>query len=334
MFTKNNGKIPFSILDLATILDGKTISETFKNSLSLAQHAEGWGYKRFWLAEHHNIPSVASSATSVLIGYIANGTKNIRVGSGGIMLPNHSSLIIAEQFGTLATLYPDRIDLGIGRAPGTDMATAQALRRSAIETSYTFPSQIEELKKYFSEENSQSSVRAIPGEGLDVPIWILGSSTDSAYLAARLGLPYAFASHFAPTHLLDALRIYRSNFIPSKKWPKPYTIACVNIVAAESLKAAAYISTSFLQLARGIISGNRKALPKPVDDMNEIWSEVERVAIESMMRYSFIGNKETIQSELTHFIDTTEIDEMMVVSHIYDQEARLRSFEIVAELFN
>ncbi|MEO9210088.1 MAG: LLM class flavin-dependent oxidoreductase, partial [Ginsengibacter sp.] len=299
-----------------------------------AKHAEDWGYNRFWLAEHHNIPSVASSATSILIGYIAAGTKSIRVGSGGIMLPNHSSLVIAEQFGTLASLFQDRIDLGIGRAPGTDLATAKALRRNALETAHTFPSQIEELKNYFSAENYNKAVRAIPGEGIDIPIWILGSSTDSAYLAARLGFPYAFASHFAPTHLLNALRIYRENFVPSEHCLAPYTMACVNVVAAETEKAAQYIATSFLQLARGIITGNRQTLQRPVDDMGRVWNEAEKAAIENMMKYSFVGNKKVVQSELEKFIAITEIDEIMVVSHVYDQQARLCSFEIVAELFN
>jgi luciferase family oxidoreductase group 1 len=332
MSTNHSLNIPISILDLATIGEGKTITNTFTNSLELAQKAEQWGYKRFWLAEHHNMVSVASSATSVLIGYIAGGTSTIRVGSGGIMLPNHAPLIIAEQFGTLASLYPDRIDLGLGRAPGTDPITSRALRRDRLEGGNMFPSQITELLTYLSAENNMAPVRAIPGEGLDIPIWILGSSTDSAYLAAALGLPYAFASHFAPAQLHVALQLYRQHFRPSKYLSKPYTMACVNVIAADSDEEANFIATSFLQLAVGIITGRRKPLQPPVKNMDDIWSEYEEAAVSQMMAYSFIGSAQTVQSGLLEFIEETKVDELMVVAHIYDQAARLRSFEIVAEM--
>lgn len=325
-------KIPLSILELATILEGKPIEQTFRNSLDLAQKAEQWGYKRFWLAEHHNMASVASSATSILIGYIAAGTKKIRVGSGGIMLPNHAPLIIAEQFGTLGTLYPNRIDLGLGRAPGTDPLTARALRRDLLQAGNIFPSQVTELLTYLSSENHTSSVRAVPGEGVNVPVWILGSSTDSAYLAAAYGLPYAFASHFAPSQLLIALQIYRQNFKPSEYLSEPYTMAAVNIVAADTDEEANEISTSFKLLATGIINGNRKPMQPPVKSMNGHWSEYEEAAVAQMMAYSFIGSAATIQPRIHDFLEKTRVDELMVVGHIYEQKARLRSFEIISSI--
>jgi luciferase family oxidoreductase group 1 len=332
MSTHHSLNIPLSILDLATIGEGKTITDTFRNSLELAQNAEQWGYKRFWLAEHHNMVSVASSATSVLIGYIAGGTSSIRVGSGGIMLPNHAPLIVAEQFGTLASLYPDRIDLGLGRAPGTDSITSHALRRDRLEGGNMFPSQVTELLTYLSAENSTAPVRAVPGEGLDIPIWILGSSTDSAYLAAALGLPYAFASHFAPAQLHVALQLYRQHFRPSKYLAAPYAMACVNVIAADTNEEANFIATSFLQLAVGIITGKRKPLQPPVKNMSEIWSEYEEAAVSQMMAYSFMGDASTVQSGLFEFIEETKVDELMVVAHIYDQAARLKSFEMVAKM--
>jgi luciferase family oxidoreductase group 1 len=233
--------IPFSVLDLAPITQGNTAATTFKNSLALAQSVDALGYKRYWLAEHHNMASVASSATAVLIGHIAGGTTTIRVGSGGIMLPNHAPLVVAEQFGTLASLYPGRIDLGLGRAPGTDQLTAMALRRNRMETAQDFPEDVQALQQYFSADNKSAKVRAIPGEGLDIPIWILGSSTDSARLAAMLGLPYAFASHFAPTQFLTAIDIYRKNFRPSQYLDKPYVMACVNVIAADTTEEAQYL---------------------------------------------------------------------------------------------
>jgi luciferase family oxidoreductase group 1 len=321
--------IPFSILDLAPITEGNTAETTFKNSLKLAQAAEALGYKRYWLAEHHNMESVASSATAVLIGYIAGGTKAIRVGSGGIMLPNHAPLVVAEQFGTLASLYPGRIDLGLGRAPGTDQVTAMALRRNRMETAQDFPDDILSLQKYFSADNSTSKVRAIPGEGLDIPIWILGSSTDSAQLAAMLGLPYAFASHFAPTHFLTAIDLYRRNFRPSAYLDKPYVTACVNVIAADNNTEAERLATSFYLLATGIISGRRRRLQKPVDSMNGLWTDQEEAMVKQMMHYAFIGDAQKIGAELTIFQQETQLDEIMVTSHIYDPEARIHSYELL-----
>ena len=324
-------QIEFSVLDLATIKVDKTIADTFAGSVDLAQHAEKWGYKRFWLAEHHSMESIASSATSVLIGHIAGHTKTIRVGSGGIMLPNHSPLVIAEQFGTLECMYPGRIDLGLGRAPGSDQVTARALRRNNMESPNEFPESLLELKRYLSADNSNARVRAIPGEGLDIPIWLLGSSTFSAQLAAIVGLPFAFASHFAPTHLFDALNLYRQNFKPADI-DKPYAVACINVIAADTQQEAEYIATSFYQLAMGIIHGSTKPLPPPVKDMNLVWSEPERAAILQMMKYTFIGTKENIKPRLQAFVNDTQVNELMITAHIYDHQARLRSYEIVAEL--
>jgi len=328
---KQLNDIDFSVLDLATVREGKTIKDTFDNSLILAQHTERLGFKRYWLAEHHNMESIASAATAVLIGFIAGGTKTMRIGSGGIMLPNHAPLIIAEQFGTLASLYPGRIDLGLGRAPGTDQVTAMALRRDRF-AAHNFPEQVQELLTYFSPGNHTASVRAIPGEGLDIPVWILGSSTDSAYLAAAMGLPYAFASHFAPTYLLQALEIYRERFQPSSYLQQPYTMAAVNVVAAETTAAANHAATSFLQLATSIIKGKPKPLPMPVNSMAGLWSAAEEAAVQQMRAYSFVGDKPLVQQQLQQFLDTTQVDEIMIVSHIYDQQVKLRSYEIVAEM--
>jgi luciferase family oxidoreductase group 1 len=331
--TKNNQKnIPFSVLDLAAVLQGQTPSVSFQNSLHLARRAEALGYQRYWLAEHHNMESIASAATSVLIGYIAGGTHTIRVGSGGIMLPNHAPLVIAEQFGTLASLYPNRIDLGLGRAPGTDQLTAMALRRNRMETAADFPADVQQLQLYFSTENRTSRVRAIPGEGLDIPIWILGSSTESARLAGAFGLPYAFASHFAPTYLHAALNLYRQNFQPSQQLEKPYTMACVNVIAADTDEEAYRLATSFFQLAIGIVRGTRSPLPPPVDSMEGIWSEYEEATVRHMMAYSFIGSAATVQEHLQGFLEETGVDELMIVSHIYDPHARVRSYEILAEV--
>ncbi len=324
---KDTLNIPISILELATITEGKSIQETFSNSADLARQADDWGFKRFWLAEHHNMVSVASSATSVLIGYIASATKNIRVGSGGIMLPNHAPLMVAEQFGTLATIYPGRIDLGLGRAPGTDPVTARALRRE-MYAGDVFPSQLKELMTYFSPSNKSGVVRAIPGEGVEVPVWILGSSTDSAYLAAERGLPYTFASHFAPSHLTLALKIYAQNFKPSAQLSKPRTMACVNVIAADTDEEAHFLATSFYQLAVGIITGQRKPLQAPVNTMD--WNDYEKMAVGQMMHYSFIGSAETVRTGLKQFIAETGVDELMISSHMFDHNARLRSFEIVS----
>jgi len=322
-------KIPLSVLDLALILEGKTISETFQNSLSLAQTVEKLGYQRFWLAEHHNMASIASSATSVLIGHVAGGTSTIRVGSGGIMLPNHSPLVVAEQFGTLASLYPHRIDLGLGRAPGTDQPTAKALQRDN-RAAYQFPDTVRELQNYLSATNKDGEVRAIPGEGLDIPIWILGSSTASARLASSFGLPYAFASHFAPQELHQALAIYRSNFEPSVHLKEPYSMACVNVIAAETSEEARLIATSMQKVFLGIFTNNRKPLqaPDPIFKLDPRFLPL----MQQFLTYSFIGNPTEIKEDLSKFVDNTQINELMVVSHIYDHEARLKSYKILMEL--
>ena len=318
-----------SVLDLAPVKQGKTIHDTFQDSLSLANHTENLDYKRFWLAEHHNMESIASSATSVLIGFIANGTKKIRVGSGGIMLPNHSSLVIAEQFGTLESLFPGRIDLGLGRAPGTDGLTAKALGRNAATINEQFPRQILELQRYFSTENSDALVRAIPGEGLDIPLYILGSSTDSAWLAAELGLPYAFAGHFAPDQMEMAFKIYREHFEPSKYLDKPYIIACVNGIAGETSEEASFLSTTLFQAFINIIRNDRKPFPKPISDMDNIWSPMEKAMVLKMLKFSFIGDQSQIAVQLKDFQEKYQVDELMINSHIYDHQKRLSSYEII-----
>ncbi len=324
--------IPYSVLDLATVIQGKTPADSLKNSLLLAQSAESLGYNRFWLAEHHNMISVASSATAVLIGYIAGGTTTIRVGSGGIMLPNHAPLIVAEQFGTLESLYPGRIDLGLGRAPGTDQTTALAIRGENFYKPHNFGEDIRTLQTLFSEENVAGKVRAIPGEGLNVPIWILGSSTDSAYLAAQMGLPYAFASHFAPAHFMQAISIYRNNFKPSAVLQKPYVMACVNVVAAETDNEAEYLATSVKQLFKGIITGKRQLLQAPVEDLYSVLTMQEEYAAQQMLTYSFIGGTEKLKKQLTGFLQATGINEIMATSHIYSHEKRINSYSLFAEV--
>ncbi len=328
----NKQNIPYSVLDLATVIEGKTPADSFKNSLDLAQHAEQLGYRRFWLAEHHNMVSVASSATAVLIGYIAAGTKTIRVGSGGIMLPNHAPLIVAEQFGTLESIYPGRIDLGLGRAPGTDQTTASAIRGANMNAAFNFPQDVQTLQTLFSAENKNGKVRAIPGEGLDIPIWILGSSPDSAMLAAVMGLPYAFASHFAPAYFMQAIRLYRQNFKPSKHLAQPYVMACVNVIAAGSDAEANKLATSVMQLFKGIVSGQRKLLQPPVDSMDNIWTVQEEAAARQMLTYSFIGSAEKIKTELQQFTESTGINEIMATTHVYEHSARINSYRIFSEV--
>lgn len=329
MSSKKISTTPLSVLELALVTEGHTATESLKNALDLAQKTERLGYSRFWLAEHHNMRGVASSATSILIGYIAGGTSSIRVGSGGIMLPNHAPLIIAEQFGTLATLYPNRIDLGLGRAPGTDQLTIQALRRDRY-AAMEFPQNVKELQTYFSVENRTASVRAFPGEGLDIPIWILGSSTDSAYLAASMGLPYAFASHFAPAHLHAALRIYHENFVPSDHLSAPYTMACVNVIAADTNEEAQRLGTSIKEQFLGILTGKRELLQAPNPDKE--WDPLEEAALEQMIAYTFVGGPEKVKAELQAFIDKTQVDELMIASAIYDHEARVKSYEILKSI--
>jgi len=318
--------IPLSVLDLAVINQGNTARDALHRSLDLARHTEQLGFHRFWVAEHHNMPSIASSATTVLMGYIAGHTQRIRVGSGGIMLPNHPPLVVAEQIGTLESLYPGRIDLGLGRAPGTDGLTAYALRRSE-QSVFHFPDEVRELQQYFSAANHTSRVRAIPGEGLDIPIWILGSSTDSARLAAALGLPYSFASHFAPRQLHEAREMYVTNFRPSAQLDQPYFMPCVNVIAADTDREAEILSTSVQKLFTGIITGSRAPLQPPEE--NYVMDPRAAAALPMMLEYSFIGSPATVKERLEEFVGLTGADELMVVSHIYDGEARDRSFEIL-----
>ncbi len=328
----NISDIPYSILELATVAKDFSIKETFDQSLDLAKNAEKMGYTRFWLAEHHNMVSIASSATSVLIGHIAGGTKTIKVGSGGIMLPNHSPLIVAEQFGTLGTLYPNRIDLGLGRAPGTDQVTAQAIRSDRMKSVFKFPEEVKEIQKYFSVENAKEQVRAAVAEGVEVPIYILGSSTDSAHLAAAQGLPYVFASHFAPAQLHQALSIYHNNFKPSKFLEKPYTIAGVNIIAADTNAKAEKISTSLIKMMLGVMSGNIDYMQPPVEFTNEHREILAHPGFQRMLQYAFIGDAKTIKTKTEAFLKETGVNEIMAVSHIYDHTDRLRSFEIFSEI--
>ncbi|MFF2090464.1 LLM class flavin-dependent oxidoreductase [Paenibacillus sp. NPDC058174] len=328
---KQLGNIPLSILDLAPVVVGATPREALRNSLDLAQHAEKWGYNRYWVAEHHNMPGIASSATSVVIGYIAGGTSSIRVGSGGIMLPNHSPLVIAEQFGTLESLYPGRIDLGLGRAPGSDRLTAMALRRD-LSHGENFPEQVDELFDYFSESTPGKRVRAVPGEGLNVPVWLLGSSDFSARLAGQLGLPFAFASHFSPDYTLPALHAYHSSFVPSKYLDKPYTMVGVNAIAADTDERAAFLATTMQQQFLNIIRGGAPSLIQPPTDMDLLWTEQEKAAVHKQLRAGITGSPETFRSKLNQFIADTQADEVIINSAIYDHQERLRSFEIISEL--
>jgi len=334
--TNNNtlSSIKYSVLDLVPIVEGISTKEAIDRSVDLAQHAERYGYQRFWISEHHNMESLASSSPVILINQVAQNTQSIRVGSGGVMLPNHAPLVVAEQFGTLASIHPNRIDLGLGRAPGTDQRTAMALRRYQQETVQDFPNNIDELQMYLSEENSTAPVRATPGEGLDIPLYLLGSSTFSAQLAGKKGLPYAFASHFAPTHLHDALRLYHHNFKPSAQLENPYTMACLNIIAADTDEEAEYLATSAKKFMLGVIRNTRKPLPPPVESMDNEWSTMERMQIEKMMFYSFIGSKETIAQGLQTFVEETRVNEIIVIANIYDQAARLKSYQLVSEVFD
>ena len=321
--------IPLSVLDLAPIVEGGDAAQSFRNSLDLAQHAERWGYRRFWLAEHHNIPSVASAATSVLIAHVAGGTSTIRVGAGGIMLPNHPPLVIAEQFGTLASLFPGRIDLGLGRAPGSDQVTARALRRPP-EAGDTFPDDVVELMSYFRPAQQGQTVRAVPGEGLDVPIWILGSSLFGAQLAAALGLPFAFASHFAPAMLDRALEVYRSQFRPSTQLAKPYVMLGVNVFGADSEEEARRLFTSLQQAFINLRRGRPGPLRAPVDAFAETLALFERAMLDEMLSYSVVGSAPQVAAGLEAIAARTGADELMIASQIFDHTARLRSYEIAA----
>lgn len=326
---KKLSSIKFSVLDLAMVADGRSIADTFANSINLAQQVEKLKFERYWLAEHHNMEGVASSATAVLIGQVASKTNTIRVGSGGVMLPNHSPLMVAEQFGTLETFYPGRIDLGLGRAPGTDQLTALALKRDQ-NAAYAFPESIQELQKYFSLSNKNGKVRAIPGEGLDIPIWVLGSSTDSAHVAAALGLPYAFASHFAPAQLHSALAIYHREFRPSQKLQKPYVIACVSAIAADTDAEADKLATSFKRLYLGIITGRREKLKVPVEPSEFNIDPLEEAALNQMTLYSFVGGREKVREKMQQFLNATQVDELMITTPVFEHEARLHSYQIIS----
>jgi luciferase family oxidoreductase group 1 len=322
---------PFSILDLSPIVDGSNAAASFSNTLDLARHGEGWGYNRYWLAEHHGMPGIASAATAVLMANIAAGTKTIRVGAGGIMLPNHSPLVIAEQFGTLESLYPGRIDLGLGRAPGSDMETARALRRNLDSDANEFPQDVLELIDYLSDAPRQR-VRAVPGMGLKVPLWILGSSTFGAQLAAHLGLPYAFASHFAPGQMMQAVELYRATFKPSKQLAKPYVMLGFNVFAADTDEEAALLATSMQQAFISLRTGNPGKLKPPLPGYLESLGPQETNMLDSMLSCSAIGSPATVKQQLQGFIARTGADELMITSQIFDHASRLRSYEITAEV--
>jgi len=323
---------PFSILDLSPIGEGATVADALHRSLDLAQHAERWGYRRYWLAEHHNMTGIASAATAVVIGYVAGGTKTIRVGSGGVMLPNHSPLVIAEQFGTLASLYPDRIDLGLGRAPGTDMATARALRRDPVASADHFPEDVQELQSYLEPLHAGQKIQAVPGTGLRVPIWLLGSSLFSAQLAALLGLPFAFASHFAPGDLMQALELYRRKFKPSRQLEQPHAMMGVNVFAADTDEEARRQFTSVQQAFINLRRGTPGPVPAPIDDINDYASGFELAQIEQALAYSAVGSAQTVERELHAIIEEVQPDELMITGHFHDHAARLRSFEIASEI--
>jgi luciferase family oxidoreductase group 1 len=325
---KETNGIPFSVLDLAPVKAEGGIGEAFRETLDLARHAEAWGYRRFWLAEHHNMVGIASAATAVLIGHVAGGTTSIRVGSGGVMLPNHTPLVIAEQFGTLEALYPGRIDLGLGRAPGTDQLTMRALRRNLAHAEDDFPRDVTELLSYFAPARPEQAVRAVPGAGLKVPVWLLGSSLYSARLAAAMGLPFAFASHFAPDYLTHALAVYRDEFRPSDSLREPYAMACVNVFAADTDAEARRLFTSLQQAFLNLRRGRPGFLPPPVEELG--LSEVERAGVGQVLRYSAVGSPETVRHWLESFSDATGVDELMITSQIFDPAARLRSYELVA----
>jgi luciferase family oxidoreductase group 1 len=330
---KQKPPVAYSMLELAIVSQGTTLQQTLHHSLALAQGAEEVGYKRFWLAEHHNSDNVGSNAPTLLIGYVAENTTTIRVGSGGIMLPNHSPLIIAEQFGTLAHLYPKRIDLGLGRAAGTDGQTAQAIRSDFMQAAHSFPQEVSKIQTYFSPANRQAAVRAPVAEGTDVPLYILGSSTDSAHLAAELGLPYAFASHFASTHLLDALRIYRAEFTPSDALQQPYVIVALNAFVADTDDEAQQLFTSLIRMFVGLLTGNTRAPIQPPTPMTEELTEMwQHPAVQQMLKYSFVGSKQTVKHQLQSFLAETGANELITASTMYAPEDRLKSARLFAEI--
>src|SRR5882724_11250137 len=323
--------VRLSVLDLAPITQGSDAATAFRHSLDYARHAERLGIHRYWLAEHHNMPGIASAATGIVIAYVASGTTSIRVGAGGIMLPNHAPLVIAEQFGTLESLFPGRIDLGLGRAPGGDQATARALRRNLGSSGDTFPRDLLELMSYFRKAGPGQAVRAVPGEGLDIPVWLLGSSDFSAQLAAELGLPFAFASHFAPDYLLPALELYRENFKPSERLTEPCAMVGVNVIAADTDEGARRLFTSLQQQFLNMVRGRPGQLPPPVDDMDDLWNAAERAHVERMTRVSAVGPAGRVRERLSAILAETDADELMLTAHIYDHDARLRSFELASQ---
>ena len=327
-------KIPFSVLDLSPVFEGETAQDALRKTLSLAQTVEKLGYNRFWLAEHHNMPGIASAATSVVIGFVAGGTEKIRVGSGGIMLSNHAPVVIAEQFGTLESLYPGRIDLGLGRAPGTDRPATLALRRSLTNDGEEFPEHLEELRFFFRNAVENQKVQAVPGAGLNVPIWLLSSSGFSAHLAGVLGLPFAFAAHFSPEYTLPSLKLYRQTFQPSDELQKPYAMVALNVIAAETDEEAEFLATSQYQSFLNLIRQKPGKIPKPVKDMNAIWNEREKALVASRTGGSIVGSKKTVKSKLEEFLNESKADEIMVNAMIFDHAKRLRSYEIIAEIRN
>ncbi|WP_404994044.1 LLM class flavin-dependent oxidoreductase [Cupriavidus pauculus] len=324
--------IPYSVLDLSPIAEGSQAADAMHNTLALAQHAERLGYRRFWLAEHHNMPGIASAATAVLIGYVAQGTSTIRVGSGGIMLPNHSPLVVAEQFGTLAALYPGRIDLGLGRAPGSDQATARALRRHLDhDTADSFPQDVEELRAYFDDPRPGQRVRAVPGAGLKVPLWLLGSSLFSAQLSAAMGLPFAFASHFAPGFMRQAVDLYRRTFRPSEQLDQPHVMLGLNVFAADTDDEARRLFSSLQQQFLALVRGAPGQLKPPVDDIDRLWDASEADHIRRSLACSVVGNPAAVREGIQRFVDDLRPDELMLTGQIYDHEARLHSFAIAAD---
>ena len=323
----------YSILDLAPIRDDGNAATALKNSLALAQHAEKLGFTRFWVAEHHNMDGIASSATAVLIGYLAGNTQKIRVGSGGVMLPNHSPLVVAEQFGTLATLYPDRIDLGLGRAPGSDQNTARALRRNHLETAEEFPQDVSMIQALLGDEQPNQLIKAVPGQGTHVPVWLLGSSLFSAQLAAQKGLPYAFASHFAPRMMMDAIRIYRENFKPSATLDKPYVMLGVPLIAADTDERAQYLATSLYQRIANLMQGKSIKSQPPIENMPPL-SPPLQVALDGFLGMAAIGSADTVKKRLSQIVQETQADELIFTSDVYDMSDRLRSLAIAAQVFN
>lgn len=323
--------VPLSVFDLSSIPQDGGPADAFRRSVALAQHAERLGYRRIWMAEHHNLDGVASAATSVLLAHVAGKTERIRVGSGGVMLPNHAPLVVAEQFGTLECLFPGRIDLGLGRAPGTDQVTASALRRRMADPNADFAQLLAELRGYFAPVREGQKVRAIPGAGLDIPLWILGSSDYGARLAAHEGLPYAFASHFAPEYLLPALRLYRETFRPSAQCDRPYAMVAANVVVAETDEEAEYLATSLQQRFLRMIRGKRGRLDPPVKSLDGIWTPHEQAIVEAHLRVSAVGSTERVRERLRQIVEATGADELIISCDVFDLEARLRSYELLAE---